>query len=225
MMGSGVAPPLPVDPRTLFGLLLLREERSVDLRSATRLLLDDPGAVLQVFRLSAAEFSHPEQRPVRMEQCLAVVSIGELAECLRAQTEACDDPPPEDFWQIVRHSREIGLQTQLLAEAAGLSPEEGYLLGLLHELPALDSAHGSAPSLHGTRSLRSDPRYSCLPPSLTANLSAIFAADPQSPWPEVLEAAHLSIRDFSPSPARQSPFGERRLSLPQPPAAPISWSS
>ena len=128
---------IPVMSATVLGLEILLHEPCIDLRMASELVLSDVGATLQILRLIGSEYELATEHPCRMGDCLASLDAGTWFDAVSARTFACDreHAATSALWN---HSRLVAQYAQLVAESLeGISPEEAYLVGLLHEIGAI----------------------------------------------------------------------------------------
>lgn len=136
-------PDVPALPETLLQMELKLHEFSFDLDEVSQLVLNDPGATLQILRLAAREFAPEEGRPSRMADCISCFG---LDECLRAagQRTVLSEARHRGVVELWAHSREIAHLCRRLAPAvdAGISPDDAYLVGLTHTLPLLPAILG-----------------------------------------------------------------------------------
>lgn len=135
-------PSLPIMAATRLQLELLLNDSVTDLRRVTEIILADPGATLQILRLIGEEFPDEEDRPRRIEDCIVSLS---LARCYQAIC-ASDGPhsgPHVAEWKHCRRLAECA--RELARNLEGFSPEEAYLVALLHRL-------GRFPQLLGWKS-------------------------------------------------------------------------
>ncbi len=135
-------PHLPILLSTRLQLELLLQEPALDLRAVSEVIVEDLGATLQILRLIGEEYGLAEERPIRIEDCIACLDtktwFGAVSKMTLEQNSQA-----ADAWQ---HARQIGRYTEQLArEQEGLRPGEGRLVGLLHEI-------GKLPELLGWRS-------------------------------------------------------------------------
>ena len=136
-------PQVPSLPETLLVMELQLHGRSIDLREVAEAVLRDLGATLQILRLAGREYGDREDRPVRIEDCIA--DLG-LESCLRAAesatlTKATLNPTILEMWA---HAREIAQCCRLLTEEESgiVHPYEAYLAGLVHGIGALPAVLG-----------------------------------------------------------------------------------
>ena len=135
-------PPVPVFPETLLLLELEAQERSADLRRICEVVLSDLGATLQILRLAGEEYGDSEDRPHRIEDCIADLGLGRCLEAVAAQT-VNRNANYNDIMEMWAHAREIARHSRLIAEElSGVNPEQAYLVGLLHSIGLLPTVLG-----------------------------------------------------------------------------------
>jgi len=141
-------PSVPTMIATRLQLELLLQESPIDLGAVSEVILADPGATLQILRLIGEEYPNPEDRPTRMEDCLASLN---MQHCYYV---VCASTIPQNSGLLVEWQR-IRRVAQCARELArcidGFSPEEAYIVGLLHQVgkfphllgwdPAGESSH------------------------------------------------------------------------------------
>ncbi len=124
-------PCMPVLAATRLQLELLLQERSVDLKEMAEIILADAGATLQVLRLIGEEYPGEEERPTRIEDCIASLNRERWYEIVCAAGTSHSAPLLAE-WQ---HCRRIAECARELARCMdGFQPEEAYLVGLLSRL-------------------------------------------------------------------------------------------
>jgi hypothetical protein len=131
------APAIPARPEIVLQLELLIQQRCVDLRAMSRLIVSDVGATLQVLRLAGREFGADEERPVRMEDCICALGLEACVEAISAPRigEVGWQPALIEFWE---HSRNTAHYCRMIAEnMAGLNEDQATLVGLLHGMGSL----------------------------------------------------------------------------------------
>ena len=204
---AGAFPPVPTLLATRLQLELLLGERSVDLRAAAGIILNDLGATLEIFRRAGEDGECAADR--RIEDCLASLGTEVWMEAVCADAVERVAGSSRHLAQLTafwERSRSLAYACWLLAEDAGdLCPEQAYLVGLLHEarrLPAMlgwdcppgpemsvGAAHAVLPWNEATVArlavhwqlpefLRATVTGSCAPPC----------------WRELLEDAHAWLR-------------------------------
>jgi hypothetical protein len=179
---------------TILGLDLLLQESCIDLRLASRLVLSDVGATIQVLRLIGNQYEFTLDRPKRMEECLASLDVNMWFDAVCSRTFACDDQhiATTALW---KHCRLVAQHSQFIAESLeGVSPENAYLVGLLHEsqfipaVMALDRCERDLISSASTCSMDGS-----LPLFVLAALRSVKGAHPRSTWKFILTKAHELI--------------------------------
>lgn len=130
---ADILPGLPILTTTRLQLELLLNDPVVDLRAVTEVILADVGATLQILRTVGREFSATDGRPDRIEDCIVSLSAARCHQVVCAPNDS--DSEAETYaeeWQFRRmraeHARELARHSD------GVSPEEAYLVGLLHRL-------------------------------------------------------------------------------------------
>lgn len=132
-------PPVPAMPATMLQLELLLQESLVDLRAVSAVVLSDAGATLQILRMVGEEFPNEKGRPTRIEDCIASLNSDDWYTAIQKQ-DASRNVQVATEWQ---RCRRIGACARELArDFDGVSPEEAYLVGLLHRLGAFPQVLG-----------------------------------------------------------------------------------
>ena len=134
---------VPVHLETRLLMELRTQERSVDLREISQLVLGDLGAALQIFRRAAQEYWFPEDRPTRIEDCISSLGLQSCLEALsseRSTSGTCSN----DVIETWRHAKEVAECCKQLASepAATVNPDEAYLVGLFHQIYSLPGILG-----------------------------------------------------------------------------------
>ena len=134
-------PAVPTLFATRLQLELLLADRTVDLRAAAGIILNDLGATLEIFRRAGDDAGAGQEPLRRLEDCLASLGTEAWMEAVCAnaveRVAANSDQLAEltAFWE---HGRLLAYACWLVAEQTeGVCPEEAYLVGLLHEAAAL----------------------------------------------------------------------------------------
>ena len=182
---------LPVMSTTVLGLDMLLHEPCVDLSLASELVLSDVGATIQVLRLVGREFESNGERPSRMVECLASLDVESWFAAISAQTYACDREHSETA-ALWRHSRLVAQYAELIAYSLNdISPEEAYLVGLLHEMRSFPSVLGWPNSDADGMSICSMvANEESLPPFVVAAMREVNDTYAASTWKFILSAAH-----------------------------------
>jgi hypothetical protein len=182
---------VPVLSSTILGLEMLLYEPCIDLRKASELVLSDIGATIQTLRLIGRDYDFASELPYRMGDCIASLDLSTWFCAMSARTFVFEDqhPAATAFW---KHARLIAQYAQLVAESLDrISPEDAYLVGLLHEVGAIPKVLGWPEGVSGV----SDPvALSALEGSLPLFvLTAIHSLNDRgssSTWTFILNAAH-----------------------------------
>jgi hypothetical protein len=170
---------IPVMSATVLGLEMLLNEPCIDLKLVSDLILSDVGATIHVLRLVGREYDSAAEHPSRMADCLAGLEAGAWFEAIAAHTVPCD-PEHAAVTALWNHCRLVARYAQLVAESIdGVSPEEAYLVGLLHEIASSFSVGSEVGAIEASLPLF----------VLTAVRSAEEGAYP-SPWRFILSEAH-----------------------------------
>lgn len=126
--------PLPSVPSmitTRLQLELLLQESLIDLSAVSEVILADPGATLQILRLIGEEYPNPEDRPTRMEDCIASLNMERCYSAVCASTIPQNSGILAEWHRIRRIAR---CARELARCVDGFSPEEAYIVGLLYEV-------------------------------------------------------------------------------------------
>jgi len=189
-------PSVPVLPGTLLGLELLVQRPAFDLRAASYLIGEDPGALLHLFALAGEEYGSAGEGPVRLEECITSLSSQHLLRALATAGGARREQA--QFADFARHGSAVGRCAQLVADSLDLSREEALLVGMLHELGTLPSLLGwTSPLPFETESVlwcRELGRRYKLPAELRSALDAVHGKLAGSVWVAVIDAAHDLLR-------------------------------
>ena len=138
---SDALPQMPILAATRLQLELLLLQRSVDLKEMAKIILADAGATLQVLRLIGEEYPGEEDRPTRIEDCIASLNRERWYEVVCASGTSHSASLLAE-WQLCRRIAECA--RELARRMDGFRPEEAYLVGLLFRL-------GKFPRLLGWR--------------------------------------------------------------------------
>jgi hypothetical protein len=182
---------IPVMSATVLGLEILLDEPCIDLRMASELVLSDVGATIQVLRLIGREYEFATEHPCRMGDCLAGLDAGTWFDAISARTFAChrEHVATSALWN---HCRLVAQYAQLVAESLeDVSPEEAYLVGLLHEIGAIPKVL-SWPNdgLDGGESASLLAMEDSLPLFVLSAMQSINDSCSLSNWKIVLTSAH-----------------------------------
>src|SRR5665213_3076763 len=195
-------PNIPVTAMTRLQLDLLLAGRSIDLSAVGEVILSDAGATLQMLRLIGEEHRDRTNRPTSIEGCIISLDANRWYDAVCAAGIAHNNDAVLMEWQhrrrVARCAREIARGTY------GFSPEQAYMVGLLHNL-------GSFPKLLGWENGASSPKeqnalgvmlaeYWKLPGYL---VNAIWeqqqTSESESPWASLLQHAFQMVRQIEDS--------------------------
>jgi len=182
---------VPVMSATVLGLQMLLHEPFIDLRKVSALILSDVGATIQILRLIGREYALAGERPGRMDDCIAGLDVDDWFSVLSAHTFACDDEhyAATALW---KHSLLVAQYAQLVAESIeGISPEDAYLVGLLHEIQAIPTVlHWQSGNSGASSSGALFAMDGALPFFVLAAMRSVNEPSSSSPWKLILTAAH-----------------------------------
>lgn len=189
---SASLPHVPVMPATLLSLEMLLHYPSLDLRKVSRLLREDPGALLHLFAVVAEESALLADSPARIEDYIASLPLDRLLRRLVAAGSPHRDHASLSAFAM--HAVTIGFHAQQVALSLDLSGEQATLVGTLHELGFLPSVlrWQPVPSTPGQAATCCEQlclQYS-LPAWLSAALVAVHRHSSDSMWTAVSAAAH-----------------------------------
>jgi len=136
-------PSVPTMIATRLQLELLLQDSPIDLGAVSEVILADPGATLQILRLIGEEYPNPEDRPTRMEDCLASLNMQHCYHVVCASTLPQNSGLLAE-WQRIR--RVAHCARELARCIDGFSPEEAYIVGLLHQVGKFPHLLGWDPS-------------------------------------------------------------------------------
>jgi HDOD domain len=182
---------VPVMSATVLGLEILLHEPCIDLGMASELILSDVGATIQILRLVGREYEFAAEHPNRMGDCLASLDSSTWFEAISARTFPCDREHSA-ITSLWNHCRLVAQYAQLVAESLeNISPEEAYLVGLLHEIRTIPYVLGRPNgSLGGRESAALSAMEGSLPLFVLAAIRSMNASSSSSTWRFILTAAH-----------------------------------
>jgi hypothetical protein len=194
---------IPVMSATVLGLEILLHEPCIDLRMASELVLSDVGATIQILRLIGREYEFATEHPCRMGDCLAGLDAVTWFDAISARTFACDREHAA-ITELWNHCRLVAQYAQLVAESLeGVSPEEAYLVGLLHEIDAIPKILGwPSDSLDDRESAPLSAVEGSLPLFVLSAIQSMNDSRSSSTWKIILTSAHElagSRPDFDPT--------------------------
>jgi hypothetical protein len=176
---------------TVLALELLLREPCLDLRMASEIVLNDVGATIKILGLVGKEDDFASERPGRMEDCLASLDLVVWFDAISARTFACDREHSATS-AVWKHCRLLAQYTQLVAESLdGISAEDAYLVGLLHEIGAIAAVLGwpnGDPSRRDQGTLLAIE--SALPLFVLSAMCSVNEPCTSSTWKFILTTAH-----------------------------------
>ncbi len=187
-------PNVPTMVGTRLQLELLLQESLIDLSAVTEVILSDAGATLQILRLIGEEYALEEDRPTRLEDCIASLNMERCYEAVCASSI----PHNSGIMAQWQHFRRVAQCAKELARCVeGVSPEEAYLVGLLYEV-------GKLPRLLGWKSVGDSSQerkalavmladYWHLPAYVLAAIREQQESDASSRWSEILQMAESAV--------------------------------
>jgi hypothetical protein len=182
---------VPVMSATVMGLEMLLQDPCIDLGMATELILSDVGATIQILRLIGREYDFPAERPTRMGDCLASLDVDVWFGAICARTFVCDRKHAATT-AVWRHCRLVAQYAQLVAESLdGVSPEDAYLVGLLHGIGDIPAALGWPGHSRGGNSMSAlSAMEGTLPLFVLDAIHSMNDASSSPGWRFILTAAH-----------------------------------
>lgn len=183
-------PPIPTMAATTLQLELLMQNSSVDLETISDVILSDAGATLQILRLIGEEFDNEEDRPTRIQDCIASLNSDCWYQAIRQQS-ACQNGRLVAEWQRCRRIGECARELASCCE--DVSPDQAYIVGLLHrlgELPHLlgwSKAGASVDEHHAIGLMLAE--FWQLPQYLTCALREQHTQSAPAVWRELLHMA------------------------------------
>jgi hypothetical protein len=176
---------------TVLGLELLLREPCLDLQLASEIVLSDVGATIQILGLVGREDDYVDGQPRRMGDCLASLDAGVWFSAISSRTFVCDCEHSA-MTAIWKHCRLVAQYAQLVAESLdGISADDAYLVGLLHEIEAIATALGwpnGNPGIRDQAALLAIERT--LPLFVLAAMRSVNDACISPTWRFILDAAH-----------------------------------
>jgi len=182
---------VPAMSTTVLGLEMLLHEPCIDLQMASELILSDVGATIQILGLVGREENFTSERPGRMGECIASLDINVWFGAISARTFPCDRQHSATT-AVWKHSRLVAQYAQLVAESLdGISPEDAYLVGLLHEIGTIATVLGWPNGNPGTRDQATLlAMEGALPLFVLAAMRSVNDPCTSSAWKSILTAAH-----------------------------------
>jgi HD-like signal output (HDOD) protein len=178
---------VPTLSSTVLGLDLILQEQSIDLQVASELVLSDFGATIQVLKLIGHEYRYSPDRPATMHACLASLEVDTWFTVISSQTlsRKRDNSKINSAWS---HCRTVGQYAKLIAETLDdVSPEEAYMVGLLHEIESIPQLLDNRDAMYSRDSLTVDQ---VIPQFVLSALESAQARGSSSVWRYILSSAH-----------------------------------
>ena len=197
---------VPVMSATVLGLDMLLQESCIDLRMASELVLSDVGATIKILRLIGGECDTVAECPSRMADCIASLDVNAWFGAISARTFASDRKHAATT-AVWKHSRQVAQYAQLVAESLeGISPEDAYMVGLLHGIGDIPAALGWP---YGDRGCRDQGALfameGTLPLFILSAMHSVSDSSVPSVWRFILKSAHElagARTDFQPVASR-----------------------
>lgn len=182
---------VPVMSATVLGLEMLLQEPCIDLRIASELILSDVGATIQILSLIGKEYDSAAERPSRMVDCISSLEVGAWFGAISARTFPCDRKHAAAT-AVWRHCRLVAQYAQLVAESLdSVSPEDAYLVGLLHGIGDIPAALGWPNCGRGTIDASAlSAMEGTLPLFVLAALRSMNDSTASPGWRFILTGAH-----------------------------------
>jgi HD-like signal output (HDOD) protein len=195
---------VPVLPETLLSFELKTCEPLVDLAEASKIILSDMGAAIQIMRLAGSENSAGSGGVMRIEDCISNLGLQRCAEAMSGRMAAWSERRAviRSAWV---HAREIAeLCASLSEEMIGKNPQEACIVGLFHELGGLphvlDWEYADQRPVDENLIGLSLARAWSLPSSVQDYYMNRHKLDDSCPWSQLVAAAHeLSSRSSTSS--------------------------
>jgi hypothetical protein len=182
---------VPVMSATVLGLEMLLQDSYIDLGMASELVLSDVGATIQILRLIGREYDFPAERPTRMGDCIASLDVDAWFGAISGRTFVCDRKHAATT-AVWRHCRLVAQYAQLVAESLdSVSPEDAYLVGLLHGIGDIPSSLGWPDCGRGGNALNAlSAMEGTLPLFVLEAIRSMSDASASPGWRFILTAAH-----------------------------------
>lgn len=182
---------VPVMLSTVLGLQILLHESCIDLQMASELVLSDVGATIQILRLIGTEYGQTPERPIGMGNCLAGLEVDSWFGAISSRTFPCDTEHAATT-ALWKHCRLVAQYARLVAGLVDdISPEDAYLVGLLHDIEAVPAAlNMKGGSMDRIRQGALVAMEGSLPLFVLAAIRTVNHSSPCSTWKFILSAAH-----------------------------------
>jgi hypothetical protein len=178
---------VPVMLATVFGLDMLLQEPKIDLRMVSELVLSDVGATIQTLRMVRREYETATERPNRMCECIAGLDATLWFEALSSRVFV-GDKEHSATTSVWKHCRSVAQCARFVAESMDdITPDDAYLVGLLHGIGAIPAALDWPESRLGRAMSAMEETF---PPFVLAAMRSVNDSSCSSVWRFVLTAAH-----------------------------------
>jgi len=176
---------------TILGLEMVIQRSSIDISMATEIVSSDIGACIHLLRWAGRQYGFRQGGPTRISECVSIMDPELFLEILSARTFVSD--AAHCGWIVVQERcQRVAKFARLIAESIiGVSPDDAYLVGLLHDKgsvgnvlgwwqdPAADKSCGEILAAEGS-----------LPQSTSEAFAKLKENDPTSTWDLILNGAH-----------------------------------
>ena len=180
---------VPVMRETLLLVELEAQEFCVDLRALSQRILSDLGATMQVFRLAGREFGRNEQRPKRLEDCVAGMGVQACIDAMSMRVSPLGRRSSA-IVELWRHARKIARRSQHIAlQSRSFDADQAYLVGLCHSIGSLPMVLGWRGHDSAATGVELAEEW-LLPDCVAGYFDALESASGKSPWMGIVEAAH-----------------------------------
>jgi hypothetical protein len=180
-------------PETVLLLDLEAQERCLDLRRVSQLVLGDLGATVQILQMAERECGN-DDRPNRIEDCISDLGVYSCLEAVSHRTVAGDrrHSAVAAMWA---HSREIAQHSRLIAEdTPDINPDKAHLVGLLHAIGLLPSVLGwdvrEMDAADGALEGYKMAKRLSLPGFVLEFFSEMLQGGSEGRWSEIMQLAH-----------------------------------
>lgn len=189
--GAELLETVPVMSGTILGLEMVTRRSSIDVSMATEIVSADIGACIHLLRWAGRQYGFGHGGPTRISECIAIMDAEFFLEILSSRTFVTDTA--HCGWIVVKEKcQRIARFARLIAESiTGVSPDDAYLVGLLHDNGDVGNVLGWS---QDRSVVRSCGEFLATEGSLPQSTSAAFAElkedDPSGTWNFILSGAH-----------------------------------
>ncbi len=182
---------VPVMSGTILGFEMVTRRPSIDVSMATEIVSSDIGACIHLLRWAGRQYGFRQGGPTRISECIAIMDTEFFLEILSSRTFVTD--AAHCGWIVVREKcQRVGKFARLIAESIiGVSPDDAYLAGLLHDKGDVGHVLGWSQDRTVVQSCGELlAMEGSLPPSTSAAFAELKEDDPTSTWSFILSGAH-----------------------------------